>query len=61
MFMTEGEYDQSELNRILETAIEEFRKCLKPDLSGKKDLLPSPEEFRYLHEYKEYDYKKGAF
>ena len=59
-FMTEGEYDQSELNRILETAIEEFRKCLKPDFSGKKDLLPTPELFRYLHEYKEYDYKKGG-
>lgn len=59
-FMTEGEYDQSELNRILETAIEEFRKCLKPDFSGKKDLLPSPKEFRYLHEYEEYDYKKGG-
>ena len=33
---------------------------VKTWLQEKKALLPSPEEFRYLHEYEEYDCKKGG-
>jgi hypothetical protein len=59
--MTGEHYDKLELDGTLKDAIDEFRKLLNCDNEEREKKLPSPEGFSYLHEYKEYDYKKGEF
>ena len=54
-------YSAGELSNILCKSIPEFKVLLKKDetIGGDmKSFLPSPENFRYLHEFKEYEYRK---
>ena len=56
-------YSAGELSNILCKSISEFKILLKKDEtigSNVKSFLPSPHNFRYLHEFKEYEYTKGG-
>ena len=56
-------YSAGKLTNILCKSISEFKILLKKDEtigSNMKSFLPSPHNFRYLHEFKEYEYTKGG-
>ena len=56
-------YSAVKLSNILCKSISEFKILLKKDEtigSNMKSFLPSPHNFRYLHEFKEYEYTKGG-
>lgn len=56
-------YSAGELTNILCESISKFKILLEKDgkIGGNmKSFLPSPSNFRYLHEFKEYEYIKGG-
>ena len=56
-------YSAGELTNILCESISKFKILLEKDgkIGGNmKSFLPSPSNFRYLHEFKEYEYTKGG-
>ena len=56
--MQRKNYSIEELNEILNKSKEEFRKLLKK--GNGSDIVPDPDKFRYLHEFKDYDLTKGG-
>lgn len=57
--MDEENYSEKRLNSILNVSKDEFRKLLKNEGNG-SDILPNSDNFRYLHEFKDYDHTKGG-
>ena len=57
--MDTDNYSEIYLKKILRDSLDEFRKLLKNEGYG-SNTLPDPDRFRYLHEFKDYDHRKGG-